>query len=245
MKLFIDAWASTLSPATRRIYVATIRKLDVDLVDADANAVERALRDLCVGLAPSTARIHYAAVASLCGWLAHQGHRPDDPTDGLARPRQIRTPERVYRLQMIPKAEFERLLRRAQPRERALWRMLVDTGARPDEVLGLDWSDVDLKDRSAVVRSRSGKQRQVRWTVGCSRLLRAIAPDHGSGPVFVNDRPSPAGTVVAGKLGPDGPTRMSQRRAEQTLRRASDGQWTLRHLRHMGLRYVRLTEQLD
>ena len=41
-------------------------------------------------------------------------------------------------------------------RERALWRLLYDSGARADEVLGLDVGDLDLANRQARARTKGG-----------------------------------------------------------------------------------------
>jgi integrase len=39
-------------------------------------------------------------------------------------------------------------------REKALWRLLYETGVRASEVLSLNVEDVDLENRRAVVRGR-------------------------------------------------------------------------------------------
>jgi integrase/recombinase XerD len=67
----------------------------------------------------------------------------------------------------LPLDRVERLLDACSPdhalglRDRALLEFLYSTGARISEAVGLDLDDVDLADRSALLRGKGGKQRLV------------------------------------------------------------------------------------
>lgn len=91
-----------------------------------------------------------AAVLSWLGWCAEHGY------DGPAVPAWVKrmtppdseTPAR-------PKVMVDRLIaRREVPlREKALWRMLYETCARAEEILGVNIEDLDLPGRRAPVKA--------------------------------------------------------------------------------------------
>ena len=113
-------------------------------------------------LASSAART-LVAVRGLHKFLALEGAIGLDPA------REVRPPTPPRRL---PKAltvdEVERLLEAAAAgegplhlRDRALLEVLYGTGARISEAVGLDVDDLDLIDRSVVLRGKGGKDRAV------------------------------------------------------------------------------------
>jgi integrase len=125
-------------------------------------------------------------------------------------------------------------------RERALWRVLYDSGASAAEVLALDADQLDLPRHR--VRVRSGGQPPgtgVGWREGTSQLLRWLLAGRTWGPVFVTDRRAPARTA-ADVCRVTGRARMSYRRAAEIftaltrpLNQAGKG-WTLHQLSASG-----------
>lgn len=114
-------------------------------------------------LAASSAARTLVAVRGLHKFLAREGTTPADPA------RDVRPPKPVQRL---PKAltvdEVERLLEAAGAgegplplRDKALLELLYGTGARISEAVGLDVDDLDLVDRSVLLRGKGGKERLV------------------------------------------------------------------------------------
>jgi integrase/recombinase XerD len=98
--------------------------------------------------------LHRFAVrdGQLTGDVAHHVHPPTPPR---------RLPK------ALPLDRVERLLDACSPdhalglRDRALLEFLYSTGARISEAVGLDLDDIDLADRSALLRGKGGKQRLV------------------------------------------------------------------------------------
>ncbi len=102
------------------------------------------------------------AVRGFHRFAALEGWTDDDPG------RDVRPPQPPARL---PKAigvdEVARLVTAPEPgtaigrRDRALLELLYATGARISEAVGLDVDDVDLTERSVLLRGKGGKQRRV------------------------------------------------------------------------------------
>ncbi len=70
----------------------------------------------------------------------------------------------------------------------ALSRLLYDTAARADEILGLDIGDLDLQDKTATVTGKGGITRQVNWYTQTARLLPRIIGGRTREPLFLTHR---------------------------------------------------------
>ncbi len=87
-------------------------------------------------------------------------------------------------------------------RERTLWRMLYETCAHAEEVLGVNIEDLDLAARRCLLKAkgarikgrRRGQTREdfvvetVYWDAGTARLLFRLLKGRSQGPVFVTHR---------------------------------------------------------
>ncbi len=172
-----------------------------------------------------------AAVPSWLGWCADHGY------DGPAVPGWVKrmtppdseTPAR-------PKVMVDRLIgRREVPlREKTLWRMLYETCARAEEILGVNIEDLDLpgrraqvKAKGAAVRCRGSRAREdfvretVYWDAGTARLLPRLLRGRTRGPVFVTyRRPGPGKVLAPRDVCPDtGLARLSYGQARALLDR--------------------------
>ncbi|MFG2227897.1 tyrosine-type recombinase/integrase [Streptomyces sp. NPDC048644] len=193
-----------------------------------------------------------AAVLSWLGWCAEYGY--DGPavpawTKRLAVP-DSETPARS-------KMAVDRFMARREVhlREKTLWRMLYETAARAEEILGVNVEDLDLAARRCPVKAkgarskvrRRGQAREdfvletVYWDAGTARLLRGRT----RGPVFVTHRrPGPGKVVGARDVCPDtGLARLSygQARAlldEHTAVRGPGTGWDLHEYRHSALTHL-------
>jgi len=132
-------------------------------------------------------------------------------------------------------------------RDKALWRMLYETAARAEEILGLDVPDLDLPSKRGRVISKGGTTDWVHWQTGTAMLLPRLLAGRREGPVFLTAR-KPGHTVASGDLCPaTRRARLSYRRAAQSFELfvtcAGAGQrasreleevhgWTLYQLRH-------------
>jgi integrase len=132
-------------------------------------------------------------------------------------------------------------------RDKALWRMLYETAARAEEILGLDVPDLDLPSKRGRVVSKGGTTDWVHWQTGTAMLLPRLLAGRREGPVFLTTR-KPARAVASGDLCPvTGRARLSYRRAAESFELATRPLanpgasheeleelhgWTLHQLRH-------------
>jgi hypothetical protein len=70
-------------------------------------------------------------------------------------------------------------------RERALWRLLYDSGARAESVLGLDVPDLDLGNRHGRACVKGGHVRPLHFQTGAGRLLARLTAGREADPVFL------------------------------------------------------------
>ncbi|MCX5103873.1 MULTISPECIES: site-specific integrase [unclassified Streptomyces] len=171
-----------------------------------------------------------AAVLSWLGWCRERGY------DGPA------VPAWTKRL-VVPDSEtparsrmaIDRLIARREVhlREKTLWRMLYETAARSEEILGVNIEDLDLAGRRCPVKAKGAKSKyrrrgQVRedfvletvyWDAGTARLLPRLLKGRIRGPVFVaHRRPGPGKVVSPRDICPDtGLARLSYGQARALL----------------------------
>ncbi len=236
----IDAFLSQpdLRPATRRSYRLTLDALGASLspdIEPTAGAIETAACRCFGALAPATWNRHVAAArsflryASRHGLLAHMDIQLD------------RRREPADRTRAIPHAALERLWGRRDValRDKTLWRLLYETAARANEALSLNVDDLDLPNRRAVTRGKSGELDYLHWQTGTAHLLSRLVDGRRGGPIILTDRRPGAGRAPATvDLCPHtGRARLSYRRAEELFTAATDG-WTLHQLRHSAITHL-------
>lgn len=210
---------------------------------AGASALDAAFTAAFGALAPATRARHLAALRSAIAWWAEAGWVTADPTTGWARPKVPLDTTRA-----LTRAQVAAIWRLDAPlRDKALWRMLYETAARAEEILGLDVPDLDLPSKRGRVISKGGSTDWVHWQTGTALLMPRLLAGRREGPVFLATR-RPARAVATGDLCPvTGRARLSYRRAEESFELATrplanpgatreDLQkahgWTLHQLRH-------------
>ena len=142
---------------------------------------------------------------------------------------------RTLGARQLTDAEFGALLRApAGLREHAFWRLLRDSGAGAQAVLGLDAHAIDLRGRRARV---AAGDRPISWGAATGDLLGWLLAGRRAGPVFLTDRRAVTGTPASDLCQFSGRGRMSYRRAaeifaEHTRQLDPAGRgWTLHQLR--------------
>ncbi|GAB2965954.1 tyrosine-type recombinase/integrase [Streptomyces heilongjiangensis] len=197
-----------------------------------------------------------ASVLSWLGWCAERGY------DGPAVPAWVkRMPPPDSETPARSKMAVDRLIARRDVhlREKTLWRMLYETVARAEEILGVNIEELDLAARRAPVKAKGAKPRTRRrgapreayvmepvyWDAGTARLLPRLLKGRTRGPVFVTHRrPGPGKVVSSRDVCPDtGLARLSygQARAlldEHTAVRGPGTGWDLHEYRHSGLTHL-------
>lgn len=134
-----------LRPSTLRTYELYIRNRIVPaigalaLADVRAHHLQSLYGDLAAqGLAPQSVRHVHAIIRRAMNKAVAWGHLPVSPVRGLDLP----TVPRRDLLTWSPKQCRDFLSHVAADRDVALWQLLLLTGLRRGEVLGLRWSDV-------------------------------------------------------------------------------------------------------
>lgn len=161
-----------MSPATLATYSASVRGLDRFLgeqaapqlaVDIEREHVEAFITYLLERWKPATAHNRYRALRSFFGWLVDEGEVRENP---MARMKPPRLPEEAA--PVLREGDFRRLLEvcerdktLAGRRDAAVLQVLIDTGARRGEVLGLTLEDVDLDQGLLRVVGKGSRTRHV------------------------------------------------------------------------------------
>lgn len=191
------------------------------------------------GAAAATANARLDGLRSAAGWWRAQGWITGNPLRRTRR--RPRTPDRT---RSLDKTDVESLLSRPHLpiRERTLWRLLYETAARAEEILGLDVDELDLRNRRAKVRRKGGAADVIVWRTATARLLPRLLDGRRTGPVFVTDRRARV-ELPTGDVDPDsGRARLSYRRAAECFEQATEnfagGPWTLHQLRHSALTHA-------
>ena len=239
----IDAFLAQPRPATTtRAYTRTLEQLAGQLgrgrplTGLTDTELAEAASQLWGALAPRTWNRHLATVRSFLSWCRRHGW----PAGTLQlRADRRATPGDDTRAIALP--ELERLWARPDIplRERTLWRLLYDSAARAEEVLGLDIGDLDLANRQARATTKGGHARPLHFQTAAARLLAKLTAGRRAGPVFLTTRRAAAHRVpVAADLDPGtGRARLSYEMAEQLFKRHTGGK-TLHQLRHSRLTHL-------
>ena len=239
----VDAFLSVPRPGTTaRTYAGTLERLaarlgrDRPLGGVADEELGAAANELWGHLAPRTWNRHVATVRSFTSWCRDHGWPAGDLY--LAADRRAAPADDS---KAIPLPQLERLWgnREVPLRERALWRLLYDSAARAEEVLGLDVPDLDLANRQARARVKGGDTHLLHFQTAAARLLRALIAGREAGPVFLTERRAASHRVTAAaNLVPEsGRARLSYEMAEQLFKQAAKGK-TLHQLRHSRLTHL-------
>ena len=234
-----------LARGTARVYAITFRHLAADLgADAPLGQVrgddlQRHLQAKYAKSAPATHNRNLATVQSLFGWAVKKRLIAEDPTQGLERRKERRTARQADHARAIPRRDLDALWARVDlsVRDKALFRLLYETGCRANEVLALDIEDLDLAEKSARIVGKGGDVQRVFWATGSARMLPKLIGTRRSGPLFLTDRRSRQ-VVADGDLdSATGRARLSYRRAAEIFAEATGG-LTLHQLRHSQLTHL-------
>jgi site-specific recombinase XerD len=219
---------SGFSPCTLRAYTSDLRQFGTFLRDhglpQDVREITTAHLHLFAAYlgttcAPASIGRKLNAVAGMLRHLCDIGLLQANPADRVRRPR---VPE-VF--PPVPdQAECAALLAACgTPRERAVITLLLTTGLRRSELLGLDVADISAGfDQLTIRRGKGGKSRALPLSDLAAQAVRTYAGARTSGPLLITGR----GT----RLGSTG----LQREFHRVLRRAGleDRGYTLHSLRH-------------
>jgi integrase/recombinase XerD len=210
---------------------------------AGARALAEAFTGAFGALAPATRARHLSTVRSALAWWRGCGWLAGDPAADWVRPK---VPVDVTRA--LTRDQVAALWRLDVPlRDKTLWRVLYETAARAEEILGLDVEDLELPGKRARVISKGGMTEWVHWQTGAALLLPRLLGGRRRGPVFLASRKPVRAVATADRCPITGQARLSYRRAaelfEQSTRRLAHPEaisaelvslrgWNLHQLRH-------------
>ncbi len=161
--------ARNVAPATERNYLIGARQLvdflEVSGMPATARKVKREhveafIVDLLERWAPATASTRYRDIQQLFKWVVEEGEAPASPMANMRPPAIPEQPVHVLSddelHQLLAACEGTGLEER---RDTALVLMLLDTGMRRAEIIGLRVDDIDLDQDVAVVLGKGRRAR--------------------------------------------------------------------------------------
>ncbi len=172
--------AGHVAERTAAIYVDSLRRLarflTAEGLPAELPAITRDVLELYMArtlreTSPGTAAFHYRALQQFFRWAADEELIQTSPMAKMrpvkvdVRPPEVLTDQQLAALlNSCSGKDFE------SRRDKALLRLLIDTGCRRGEVLGLRWcpgdaneNDIDLEQRIMRVRGKGGRWRMVRF----------------------------------------------------------------------------------
>jgi integrase/recombinase XerC len=175
------------SERTIATYLIALRQADAFLRGhgttieaANRSDLEAFMGDLLVRRAPSTAATYYKVLKLLYAWLAEEEEIPASP---MLRMRPPIVPDKP--VPIVPEDGLKRLFKACAGntfearRDTALIMLLLDTGARRDEMAGLKLDDVDLELDVVLVLGKGRRERTLpfgrRAGEALDRHLRARA----------------------------------------------------------------------
>jgi len=195
-------------PATRSTYAETLARLRTVAGDRLPTAeltpeIYEAVMAYWDQRAANIWNKHLSALTSFSGYARRQEWLATDPARRLERRKVTQARDKA-----IPRSRLERLFTddRCGLRERVLWRMLYETCARAEEILGLDVPDLDMEFRRALVVEKGGDRAYVHWATPTARLLPRLLQGRATGLLFLVDRRAPTAGRRAAAPGDVDPT---------------------------------------
>jgi integrase len=152
-----------------------------------AEAVERFKATRLNQVSPPTVNRELACLRTLLNEAMDWGRLESNPAARVKKLHEAPPRERI-----LTDAETRRLLDAAAPHLRPILVVLLNTGMRKGEALGLRWDDVDLvKGFIHISDSKSGKSRNVRMNEAVFTTLRELSEVNG--PMVLRDTDRPGG----------------------------------------------------
>jgi integrase/recombinase XerD len=172
-----------------RAWLGWCRSQGLDWMAADADDIMRRGAELrAAGLSPRTVAGLYATVCGLYHWLWEAGHRADDASARVKRPRAPRSSGRVW----LGRDDLRRLLdhvRAGDPTTSAATHLWGLSGPRTGETLRLDVADLSRHGgrMSVVIRRSKGRdvERIALPAVTAAEIERALG-GRTSGPLLLS-----------------------------------------------------------
>ena len=207
-EFLIDCRAGGLSAKTLLVYSGNLRRFgedvgEIDLAEALVHHVRRYLADMREReLSPYTVDQHYRTLNTFFRWSIREGLMDKNPIDRVRRPKVPKhivprlCPEQIKRLVEAVKETF------LNERNMAMVLLMVDSGLRVGEVVGLEMANLHLDEEYAKVIGKGFKEREIPLgdtTVQALERYLAVRPESSCRYVFLSQSDGPV-TVMAVQL---------------------------------------------
>lgn len=185
----LDSWvihmeAAGSAPRTIRIYLTQVhawklwcRDTDQEPVLTRDSAVAFLAAERARGMAANTVKTRFRGLHVLANWLNDEGLTPGNLLRGVKVPNAVTDPPAVLRddeLTALLKACSGR--RFIDRRDAAIARILIDTGMRASECVGIAIDDISLRNKVVTVTGKGGRTRTIpfggKTAVALDRYLR-------------------------------------------------------------------------
>lgn len=141
---------------------------DVQLDTITSNQLKAYLAKSSEVLKPASLAHRIRFMKSLFRWSHEEEHFPKNPTAKIKEPK---TGKRIPKF--LTEMEIEHLREACcSPLEKALFEFMFSTGCRIGEVVTLDRGRINWSNRSAVIRGKGDKEREVYFNIRCEIWLK-------------------------------------------------------------------------
>ncbi|MFP3126350.1 tyrosine-type recombinase/integrase [Ectobacillus funiculus] len=141
---------------------------DVQLDTITTDQLKAYLAKASESLKPASLAHRIRFMKSLFRWSREEGHILKNPATKIKEPK---TGKRIPKF--LTEMEIEHLREACcSPMEKALFEFMFSTGCRIGEVVTLDRGRINWSNRSAVIRGKSDKEREVYFNIRCEIWLK-------------------------------------------------------------------------
>ena len=141
---------------------------DVQLDTITTDQLKAYLSKSSESLKPASLAHRIRFMKSLFRWSHEEGHIPKNPATKIKEPK---TGKRIPKF--LTEMEIEHLREACcSPMEKALFEFMFSTGCRIGEVVTLDRGRINWANRSAVIRGKGDKEREVYFNIRCEIWLK-------------------------------------------------------------------------
>ncbi len=216
--------AENKAPRTVETYLTAVDAFVSFLPEAKRSDAEKVTREdvrrwveamQTKGSSPATISLRYRALAQFWKWALREDEITTNPMAGMTAPMVP-----IKAVPVISDADVSALLKACAGkdfpalRDTAVIRLLLDTGIRRAEIVGLSLDDIDLKDRTVTVLGKGRRPRTVRFGYKTAQTLDRY--------LRVRSRHRHAGRTTALWLAERGGTKWTADGVRIMLRRRSD-----------------------
>ncbi len=157
---FLDHLAARRSANTVRSYGSDLAQLSATLdsrFELTPDKLRLYLRKHAV--TPVTRARKLSSLRAFVRFLKAAGHLDSDPTEVLEAPIRRKRLPKALSLQQATELLDQDALSKSPMRDRAILELMYAGGLRVSELVGVDVSDLDLRERQLIVRGKGNKER--------------------------------------------------------------------------------------